>query len=120
MNFGLPERSVSNSIGRLMSVSSSLRNQIGFDWYSNWEGFWLDLQTGEKRELEGRFMDEQVAFTGRGGEFFRCGPDGVRNKGLSGDRITGRVFLQSFHKAKARLKMSGGLRLIQSSQVLEC
>jgi hypothetical protein len=65
-----------------------LRNQIGFDYYSNWEGFWMNLDTGEKRELKGRFMDEQIAFTGRGGEFFRCGQDGVQAK-WSGDQITG-------------------------------
>jgi hypothetical protein len=65
------------------------RNQVGFDHFSNWEGFWLNLDTGEKRHLEGRFMDEQIAFTGRGGEFFRCGQDGVRSKSMSGDQITG-------------------------------
>jgi hypothetical protein len=65
------------------------RNQVGFDHYSNWEGFWLNLDSGEKRQLEGRFMDEQIAFTGRGGEFFRCGQDGVRSKSWSGDQVTG-------------------------------
>ena len=56
------------------------RNQIGFDHYNNWDGFWMNLDTGEKRQLEGRFMDEQIAFTGGGGEFFRSGQDGVRAK----------------------------------------
>jgi hypothetical protein len=64
------------------------RNQVGFDYYSNWEGFWMNLETGVKRELSGRFMDERIAFTGRGGEFFRCGQDGVQAK-WSGDQITG-------------------------------
>ena len=34
-------------------------------------------------------MDEQIAFTGRGEEFFRSGQDGVRSKSMSGDQITG-------------------------------
>ena len=29
------------------------RNQVGFDYFSNWEGFWMDLKTGEKKELAG-------------------------------------------------------------------
>jgi len=65
------------------------RNQIGFDHFSNWKGFHLDLETGAKRELEGRFMDELVAFTGHGGEFLRCGQNGARSKFVSGDQITG-------------------------------
>jgi hypothetical protein len=64
------------------------RNQTGFDYYSNWEGFWMDLHTGKKRELTGRFMGEEIAFTGLGGEFFRCGADGVKAN-WSGDQITG-------------------------------
>jgi hypothetical protein len=64
------------------------RNQIGFDHYNNWEGFWMNLDTGEKRELSGRFMDEHIAFTGRGGEFFRSGQDGAKS-GWSGDLIVG-------------------------------
>jgi hypothetical protein len=68
------------------------RNQIGFDYYSNWEGFWLDLQTGEKRNLDGWFMGEQIAFTGRGGEFFRFGADGGPHKLMSGNQITGSHF----------------------------
>jgi hypothetical protein len=65
------------------------RNQIGFDYFSNWEGFRLDLQTGIKRELSGHFMSEQLEFTGRGGEFYRCGNDGVRSKHVTADEITG-------------------------------
>ncbi len=65
------------------------RNQIGFDHYSNWEGFWLDLESGEKRLLEGRFRDELILFTGDGGEFVRFGRDGVRSKFMSGDNVTG-------------------------------
>jgi hypothetical protein len=65
------------------------RNAIGFDYCSNWEGFWLNLETSEKRPLEGQYMDEQIAFTGRGGEFFRCGVDGVPSKLISGTQNTG-------------------------------
>jgi len=54
------------------------RNQIGFDHFSNWEGFWMNLDTGEKRKLEGRFMNERFGFTGRGGEFWRCGVTGAK------------------------------------------
>jgi len=64
-----------------------LRNQIGFDHHSNWEGFRLDLSTGEKLPLEGRFIDEQIAFTGRGGEFIRCGQSGVQTRGY--DQVAG-------------------------------
>jgi hypothetical protein len=65
------------------------RNQVGFDHHNNWEGFHLDLGTGLKRKLAGIFMDELIVFTGRGGEFFRAGQDGVRSKGFSGDLING-------------------------------
>lgn len=66
-----------------------LRNQIGFDHYSNWEGFWIDLQSGLKRELEGNYMDEQFTFTGNGGEFFRAGTTGEKSKHISGNVSTG-------------------------------
>lgn len=68
-----------------------LRNQIGFDYHSNWEGFRLNLSTGEKLPLEGRFIDEQMIFTGRGGEFIRCGQSGVQTRGydqVAGARLT--------------------------------
>lgn len=52
------------------------RNQIGFDHYSNWEGCWLDLQTGKRRQLTGSFVSDIVAFTGRQGEFIRIGAEG--------------------------------------------
>jgi hypothetical protein len=65
------------------------RNQIGFDYYSNWDGFWQNLDTAEKRPLEGQYMDEQIEFTGRGGEFFRCGIDGIPSKHVSGTQRTG-------------------------------
>lgn len=67
------------------------RVQVGFDHFSNWEGFWLDLQTGKKRELTGRFMDELFLFTGRGGEFVACGQTGSKTLGydvVSGAHLT--------------------------------
>jgi hypothetical protein len=63
------------------------RNQIGFDHYSNWEGFWMDLDTGNKRELDGRYLDERFAFTGRDGEFYRGGQTGMRTS--SYDAVVG-------------------------------
>ncbi|MEX2169839.1 MAG: hypothetical protein WD851_11055 [Pirellulales bacterium] len=63
------------------------RNQVGFDHYSNWEGFHMNLDTGAKRELHGRFMDEQIEFTGRGGEFYRCGQTGAKTRGY--DTVVG-------------------------------
>lgn len=63
------------------------RNQLGFDHFSNWEGFRMNLDTGEKREIDGRFIDEQFGFTGRGGEFFRCGQTGAKTK--SYDAVVG-------------------------------
>ena len=57
------------------------RNQIGFDHFSNWEGFWINLEPGEKRSLEGRFMGEQFGFTGNGGEFWRFGTTSGRTVG---------------------------------------
>lgn len=65
------------------------RNQIGFDHYSNWEGFWLDLESGDKRLLEGRFRDESIQFTGNGGEFVRFGRDGHKSPRITADIVTG-------------------------------
>jgi hypothetical protein len=33
-------------------------------------------------------MAEQLEFTGRGGEFYRCGNDGVRSKRVTADEVT--------------------------------
>jgi hypothetical protein len=41
----------------------------------------MNLETGEKRKIEGRFMDDQFGFTGRNGEFFRCGQTGMETRG---------------------------------------
>lgn len=63
------------------------RNQIGFDHFSNWEGFRLDLQTGEKRLMDGRVMGEKFGFTGHGGEFYRCGNHAEKTSGY--DKMAG-------------------------------
>jgi hypothetical protein len=54
------------------------KNQVGFDHYSNWEGCRLDLETNKRRILTGSYMAEIVEFTGRKGEFIRCGTEGVQ------------------------------------------
>jgi hypothetical protein len=63
------------------------RNQIGFDHFSNWEGFRMDLDTGAKRPLIGRFMDEKFQLTGDNGEFYRCGQTGAKTRGY--DMVVG-------------------------------
>jgi len=63
------------------------RNRIGFDHFSNWEGFRLDLQTGEKRLMDGRIMNEKFGFTGHGGEFYRCGNHAEKTRGY--DKMVG-------------------------------
>ncbi len=54
------------------------KNKVGFDHYSNWEGCRLDLKTSKRRILTGSYMKEFVEFTGRNGEFIRCGTEGVQ------------------------------------------
>jgi hypothetical protein len=38
-----------------------------------WEGFRYGLATGEKRELQGDYLRERIAFSGNGGELMRTG-----------------------------------------------
>jgi hypothetical protein len=57
------------------------QTQVGFDYFSNWEGFRLDLQTMERRAMSGSFMNEVIAFTGDGGEFVRVGSAGDLHAG---------------------------------------
>lgn len=67
------------------------RNQIGFDHFSNWEGFRLDLKTGDKRLMDGRIMNEKFGFTGHGGEFYRCGNHAEKTRGydkMAGSHLT--------------------------------
>lgn len=67
------------------------RTQIGFDHYSQWEGFHLDLQTNERRDLKGDYMGEQIQFTGNQGEFIRVGVKG-KQRGFSGLARVGAYF----------------------------
>jgi hypothetical protein len=55
-----------------------VRNQVGFDHYSNWEGYRLDLKTKQRRILTGSYWDETIEFTGRGGEFIREASEGIQ------------------------------------------
>jgi hypothetical protein len=52
------------------------KNQVGFDYDSNWEGRWIDLQTGKQESMTGSYMAEIVRFTGHDGEFMRIGSEG--------------------------------------------
>lgn len=54
------------------------RQQIGFDYYSNWVGCRYDLQTRQRDVFTGSYMDEEIAFTGFRGEFLRVGGEGVQ------------------------------------------
>jgi hypothetical protein len=54
------------------------RQQIGFDYYSNWVGCRLDLQTRQRDIFTGDYMDEEIAFTGFRGEFTRVGGKGLQ------------------------------------------
>jgi hypothetical protein len=52
------------------------KNQVGFDYDSNWEGGWIDLQTGKQESMTGSYMAEIVRFTGHDSEFMRIGSEG--------------------------------------------
>jgi hypothetical protein len=54
------------------------RNQIGFDHFSNWIGYRFELATGDRHELSGAYFEEEIEFTGNGGEIARCGPIAFR------------------------------------------
>jgi hypothetical protein len=51
---------------------------------SKWEGFRLNLVTGETRRLSGDFFADQFWFTGQGGELARAGILGVRHEYVDG------------------------------------
>jgi hypothetical protein len=79
------------------------RQQIGFDYYSNWVGCRYDLKTGNREIFTGDYMGEQFAFTGNRSEIFRAGNTGVQ-RGWSGlDLVSrqlgfvpdGRIYLQA-------------------------
>lgn len=54
------------------------RQQIGFDYYSNWVGCRFDLETSERDIFTGDYMSEKIAFSGNRGEFLRVGSAGVQ------------------------------------------
>ena len=56
------------------------KTQVGIDYYSNWEGGWINLKTGEQQGFTGSYISEIVRFTGRRGEFIRVGADGVQGQ----------------------------------------
>ena len=62
------------------------RNQVGYDHFSNWEGFRMDLRTAEKQTLSGRAINEFFAFTGHKGEYLRYGAIFRADDGLRCDR----------------------------------
>ena len=74
--------------------------QVGFDYYSNWEGGWIDLQTGEQKSMTGSYIAEIVRFTGRDGEFMRIGGEGKQGQ-MSGLITTGFHF-QFFKSGDAK------------------
>ncbi|HZZ26800.1 MAG TPA: hypothetical protein VFE46_02235 [Pirellulales bacterium] len=56
------------------------RYQVGFDYYSNWEGGWIDLEKNEQFHMTGSYMSEIVRFTGQEGEFVRVGDEGKQGR----------------------------------------
>jgi hypothetical protein len=85
------------------------RQQIGFDYYSNWVGCRYDLTTRERQIFTGDYMDEQIQFTGNRGEFLRVGASGVQ-QGFSGLALAeqyvgvvpdGGVYMQRFWYQRA-------------------
>ena len=56
------------------------KNQVGFDYYNNWEGGWIDLKTMQQRSFKGSYMEERLFFTGSDGEFMRVGCDGQQRR----------------------------------------
>ncbi|HJQ79671.1 MAG TPA: hypothetical protein VJ828_06930 [Lacipirellulaceae bacterium] len=85
------------------------RQQIGFDYYSNWTGCLYDLETRRRQIFTGDYMDENIEFTGNRGEFLRVGASGVQ-RAWSGLDMTeqyvgivpdGRVHMQRFWDVRA-------------------
>lgn len=62
------------------------------DEYSSpkWEGFRLNLETGEKRALEGDYFADRFQFTGRAGELVRVGIVGLRYEAVD-DMVGGEL-----------------------------
>jgi hypothetical protein len=64
-------------------------HQIGSDHHNEWLGIWLDLQSGNKQELEG-LGHRQIAFVGRDGTWATNAAIGKRNEQFGGYRVFGR------------------------------
>lgn len=85
------------------------RQQIGFDYYSNWVGCRYDLETRERQIFTGDYMAEQIQFTGNRGEFLRVGASGVQRNWSGLDLVEhyvglvpdGRYYLQRFWNLRA-------------------
>jgi hypothetical protein len=99
-NFGIAERfdfvSPAKGYGRELLWSPNERfviwkNQVGFDYYSNWEGGWIDLKSREQCALKGSYMEEKLIFTGRNGEIIRVGAEG-KARGAGGLATTRAYF----------------------------
>jgi hypothetical protein len=105
------------------------RQQIGFDYYSNWVGCRYDLDTGERQFFNGDYMDEKITFSGHRGEFLRVGAAGVKGI-MSGLILTeqyvglvpdGRFHMRRFWYQRAdpsemssKVRMSGRMNVIWS------
>jgi hypothetical protein len=64
--------------------------RVKYEYASNkWEGFRLNLVTGEKRPLSGNYFADRFWFTGRKGELARAGILGVRHEHV--DNMTGGI-----------------------------
>jgi hypothetical protein len=87
------------------------RQQIGFDYYSNWVGCRYDLETRERQIFTGDYMAEQIEFTGNRGEFLRVGASGIQRAWSGLDPAEkyvavvpdGRVYMQRFWYVRADL-----------------
>ncbi|BBO32310.1 hypothetical protein [Lacipirellula parvula] len=103
------------------------RQQVGFDYYSNWVGCRYDLETRERNIFTGDYMGEKLAFTGNRGEFVRVGAAGVQGND-SGLKLTeqyvgivpdGRLHLQRFwYQRSDPSDMVSDVRIASMSNVI--
>jgi hypothetical protein len=80
------------------------RQQIGYDYTSNWVGCRYDLAARDRQIFTGSYMRDEIKFTGNRGEFLRVGANGVQDA-ISGLATTeqyvgivpdGRMHMQRF------------------------
>ncbi len=102
------------------------RQQIGFDYYSNWVGCRFDLDSGERQIFTGDYMKEKIMFTGHRGEFLRVGAGNrsgvigeLYNEAYIGLVPDGRVHLRRlwYQREDAQKVLSGERWLGRSSVV---